>query len=173
MRRFVIILVILAAMLLSHAVAGEGDESRRGALEAEIVRLVAEKDDALRDFYAARGYRPAWQERQQVAAFAEALEILENDGLEPRDYRADRLVAEHRRLKEGNVAPTEQAGFDLQTSRLLLTALRHLQRGRLDPRRVDPEWEIPVEPARLDLAAVSRAVDGQRFEQAFGEARPD
>jgi len=66
----------------------------------------------------------------------------------------------------------EQARFDLQTSALLLTALRHLQRGRLDPHAVDPRWEIPVEPARLDLEAISRAVDGQRFGQAFGEARP-
>ncbi len=172
MRRFVTILAVMASMLMPYAVAGEGDEIQRGALEAEIVRLVAEKDDELRGFYAARGYSPAWQERQQVAAFAEALEVLDNDGLDPRDYRADRLVAEHRRLAEANAAATEQAHFDLQTSRLLLTALRHLQRGRLDPSRVDPQWEIPVEPARLDLQAISRAVDGHRFEQAFSEARP-
>ncbi len=172
MRRFVTILAIMSAMLMPHAMAGGDDDVQPDALEAEIVRLVAEKDDELRGFYAARSYRPAWQERQQVAAFAEALEVLENDGLDPRDYRADRLVAEHRRLKEGDDAPTEQARFDLQTSMLLLTALRHLQRGRLDPREVDPSWEIPVEPAQLDLEAISRAVDGQRFEQAFSAARP-
>ncbi|MBE0488682.1 MAG: L,D-transpeptidase family protein [Halomonas sp.] len=163
--------------MLSLSVGAEQPrEAPRDSLEAEIARLLAEmpagEGAELQGFYAARDHRAAWVERQQVAAFAEALETLESDGLDPRDYRADRLVAEHRRLQEANAAPAEQARFDLQTSTLLLSALRHLQRGRLDPRRVDPQWEIPVEPARLDLEAVSRAVDGQRFEQAFGEARP-
>jgi murein L,D-transpeptidase YcbB/YkuD len=166
------------ALMLSMSVGAQEAprEAPRGGLEAEIARLLAEppadEGAELQGFYAARDHRPAWGERQQVAAFAEALETLESDGLDPRDYRADRLVAEHRRLQEANAGPAEQARFELATSTLLLTALRHLQRGRLDPRTVDPQWEIPVEPARLDFEAISRAVDGQRFEQAFGEARP-
>ncbi|MGE4533565.1 L,D-transpeptidase family protein [Halomonas sp.] len=177
MRPFVTILAIMALMLSMSVGAQEAPrEAPRGGLEAEIARLLAEppaeEGAELRGFYAARDHRPAWGERQRVAAFAEALETLESDGLDPRDYRADRLVAEHRRLQEANAGPAEQARFELATSTLLLTALRHLQRGRLDPRAVDSQWEIPVEPARLDLEAISRAVDGQRFEQAFGEARP-
>ncbi|WP_302141483.1 L,D-transpeptidase family protein [Halomonas alkalicola] len=177
MRPFVTILAILALMLSMSVGAQEAPrEAPRGDLKAEIARLLAEMPAAegaeLRGFYSTRDHRAAWGERQQVAAFAEALETLESDGLDPRDYRADRLVAEHRRLQEANAGPAEQARFELATSTLLLTALRHLQRGRLDPRTVDPQWEIPVEPARLDFEAISRAVDGQRFEQAFGEARP-
>ncbi|WP_240407674.1 L,D-transpeptidase family protein [Halomonas sp. JS92-SW72] len=177
MRPFVTILAILALMLSMSVGAQEAPrEAPRGDLKAEIARLLAEmpagEGAELRGFYAARDHRAAWGERQRVAAFAEALETLESDGLDPRDYRADRLVAEHRRLQEANAGPAEQARFDLRTSTLLLTALRHLQRGRLDPRAVDPQWEIPLEPARLDFEAISRAVDGQRFEQAFGEARP-
>ncbi|WP_249322271.1 L,D-transpeptidase family protein [Halomonas sp. PGE1] len=172
MRRFVTILAVVAVMLLPPAFAEEPEAVRQDPLEAEIARQVVDAPEGLRRFYAARESRPAWGERQQVAAFAEALETLESDGLDPRDYRADRLVAEHRRLQEANAGPAEQARFELATSTLLLTALRHLQRGRLDPRTVDPQWEIPVEPARLDFEAISRAVDGQRFEQAFGEARP-
>ncbi|WP_416139891.1 L,D-transpeptidase family protein [Halomonas sp. HK25] len=172
MRSFVAILAIVALMASVSASAEALREAQQDNLEAEIARLVAEGEGELRGFYAARDHRPAWAERQQVAAFAEALETLESDGLDPQDYRADRLIAEHRRLQEANATPTEQARFDLQTSTLLLAALRHLQRGRLDPRRVDPQWEVPVEPARFDLDTMSRAVDGQRFEQAFGEARP-
>ncbi|PWV73805.1 murein L,D-transpeptidase [Halomonas sp. A11-A] len=172
MRPFVTILAVVAVMLLPPAFAEEPEAVRQDPLEAEIARQVVDAPEGLRRFYAARESRPAWGERQQVAAFAEALETLESDGLDPRDYRADRLVAEHRRLQEANAGPAEQARFELATSTLLLTALRHLQRGRLDPRTVDPQWEIPVEPARLDFEAISRAVDGQRFEQAFGEARP-
>ena len=172
MRPFVVILAVLVLMASVSAIAEQPHDAQRGSLEAEIARLVAEEEAELGRFYAARDYRPAWEERQQVAAFAEALQTLESDGLDPSDYGANRLVAERRVLHESDAALAEQARFDLQTSALLLTALRHLQRGRLDPHAVDPRWEIPVEPARLDLEAISRAVDGQRFGQAFGEARP-
>ncbi|MGJ7460173.1 L,D-transpeptidase family protein [Halomonas sp. MA07-2] len=172
MRSFVAILAIVALMVSVSASAEQPREVSLGSLEAEIARLLVEEDAELGRFYAARDHRLAWAEHQQVAAFAEALQTLEGDGLDPRDYRADRLVAEHRQLHEAGAAMAEQARFDLQTSTLLLTALRHLQRGRLDPRRVDPQWEIPVAPAQLDLESISRAVDGQRFEQVFGEARP-
>lgn len=172
MRRFVTILAVVAVMLFPPAFAEEAEAVRQDPLEAEIARQVADAPEVLRHFYAARESRPAWVERQRVASFAEALQTLEGDGLDPRDYRADALVAEQRRLEEAGAGHRELARFDLQASEVLLTALRHLQRGRLDPRDVDPEWEIPPAAPPLDLAAISRAVDGERFEQAFGEARP-
>ena len=172
MRRFVTILALVAAMLFPPAFAEEAEAVRQDPLEAEIARQVADAPEVLRHFYAARESRPAWVERQRVASFAEALQTLEGDGLDPRDYRADALVAEQRRLEEAGAGHRELARFDLQASEALLTALRHLQRGRLDPRDVDPEWEIPPAAPPLDLAAISRAVDGERFEQAFGEVRP-
>ncbi|QTF93739.1 L,D-transpeptidase family protein [Halomonas sp. BM-2019] len=166
------ILLALALMLSGPARAEEPRAAKAEPLVAEIARLVAAEDAALRDFYAARAYRPAWAERQQVAAFAEALQTLEGDGLDPRDYRPERLVAEHRRLDEAGAGVEARARLDVEASALLLTALGHLQRGRLDPRVVDPQWEIPVMPPDLDLASISRAVDAQRFEQAFAAARP-
>jgi L,D-transpeptidase YcbB len=172
MQGIVAILAVIALML-SGVVAG--DDRRMAAqdpLEVEIARLVADEPAALRDFYAARMHRPAWSERRRLAAFAESLQTLEGDGLDPSDYRADRLVAEHRRLEEQDAAVEARARFDLQATRVLLTAMRHLQRGRLDPREVDPDWEVPIEALPLDPAMISRAVDGQRFEQAFAEARP-
>ncbi|MFC2991352.1 L,D-transpeptidase family protein [Halomonas tibetensis] len=172
MRLFVPILATVVLLVSASISAEEPHDVQTGSLEVEIALLVAEQDAELQDFYAIRDYRPAWAERQRVAAFAEALQTLESDGLDPSDYRANRLVAERRRLHESDAALVELAQFDLETSALLLTALSHLQRGRLDPRQVDPQWEIPVAPARLDLDTISRAVDGQRFEQAFSEARP-
>ena len=172
MRRFVTILAIMAAMLLSLAAAEESGDARRGALEGEIARLVADEPEPLQRFYSLREYRSAWRDHQRVSDLAEALETLVEDGLNPRDYGAEQLVAEQRRLEEAGAGAEALARFDLQVSEVLLAALRHLQRGRLDPREVDPSWEIPVEAPPLDLAAISRAVDGQRFEQAFAEARP-
>lgn len=126
----------------------------------------------LQDFYAARQGRPAWQEAETVAGFAAALNGLEADGLNSLDYQPDTLVARHRHVRSAGRTPDDQARFDLQVSRVLLTALQHLQRGKVDPHHIDPDWEVPIDAPPLDLAAISQAVDAQRFEQAFILARP-
>ncbi|WP_280553727.1 L,D-transpeptidase family protein [Halomonas sp. 25-S5] len=164
-------LLLVVGMMLSMstwALAEEGEATVAGALAERL----AEEEGGLRDFYAAREGRPAWQEAETVTAFAAALRSLEADGLNPQDYRPDALVAGHRQVRAEETTPAGRARFDLQASRVLLTALRHLQRGKVDPHRIDPDWEVPIDAPPLNLAAVSRAVDAQRFEQAFALARP-
>jgi murein L,D-transpeptidase YcbB/YkuD len=134
-------------------------------------QLVAE-DETLHAFYAARDWKPAWADNRTVAALAAALHTLEVDGLTPADYRPDVLVSGYREAYGANRDPDRLARFDLQTSRVLLTAMRHLQRGKVDPYRIDTEWEVPIEAPALDPVSISRAVDAQRFEQAFAEVRP-
>ena len=163
--------VLAAAMLLSLASSALA-EAVAPSLAAVLDERLEMQEATLQAFYAARDGRPAWQEAATVAALANALRTLEADGLNPQDYRPDTLVAAHRRALDEQSPPAERAGFDLQTSQTLLTALRHLQRGKVDPYRIDPGWEVPIEAPPLDLEAISRAVDAHRFEQAFAAARP-
>jgi L,D-transpeptidase YcbB len=160
--------------------AGTGDGD---SVSQVIARLVEDEGNALQAFYEARSHRPAWHDGESVAAFAAALHTLDTDGLTPQDYQADGLVAAHREAyaeggSDGGNAGGDAGGnerearFDLHVSRVLLTALTHLQRGKVDPRVIDSDWDIPIEAAELDPTAISRAVDAQRFEQAFAEARP-
>ncbi|WP_231489698.1 L,D-transpeptidase family protein [Billgrantia saliphila] len=150
-----------------EATAGEGP-----GVTTELVRQLGDASDAVQDFYALRELRPAWQQSDAVAAFAAALHTLEGDGLTPQDYRPDGLKSGHRTAYGTSGSAAEKARFDIQATQTLLTALAHLQRGKVDPRALDTGWEVPVEKPDLDLAAISRAVDGQRFEQAMAEARP-
>ena len=179
MRVFVTIGFVLA--LVSGMAGGDQRETPAtdwaGADEVSqaITRLVESKGDTLQAFYRARSHRPAWQDGETVAAFAAALHTLDTDGLTPQDYQPDGLTAAHRQAyaegqSEGDIE--SEARFDLHASQVLLTALTHLQRGKVDPRSIDTDWEIPIAAAELDPAAISRAVDAQRFEQAFAEARP-
>ncbi|MDI5920713.1 L,D-transpeptidase family protein [Halomonas sp. LR5S13] len=164
-------LVLVVGMLLSvsgWALAEEGE----AAVVVALAERLAEEEAALQDFYAAREGRLAWQEAEAVTGLAAALRSLEADGLNPRDYRPDVLVAGHRQMRAEEQRPAARARFDLQASRALLTALRHLQRGKVDPHRIDPDWEVPIDAPPLDLAAVSRAVDARRVERAFAQARP-
>ncbi|MEQ6888806.1 L,D-transpeptidase family protein [Halomonas sp. CS7] len=164
-------LILAAAMTLSPAASALAEEGKP-SLDDLLAERLAEQELTLRAFYAARDGRPAWQEAATVAALANALRTLDADGLSPQDYRPDTLVAAHRQALAEQSPPAAQARFDLQTSQTLLTALRHLQRGKVDPYRIDPGWEVPIEAPPLDLAAISQAVDARRFEQAFAAARP-
>ncbi|MFY0990085.1 L,D-transpeptidase family protein [Halomonas sp. C05BenzN] len=163
---------LLVLFALAGPAAGQEQAEAASPLAAAIAELLAERGDELQAFYDVRDQRPAWRDSRTVAAFAAALHTLDGDGLIPGDYRPDALVAGHRQAHESEADLERQARFDLYASRVLLTALRHLQRGKLDPHDIDPGWEVPIAAPPLDLAALSRAVDAQRFEQAFAEVRP-
>lgn len=164
--------LLLAVVMMLSMSAWASAEEREAAVVGALAERLAEEKGSLRDFYAAREWRPAWQQAESVSGLVEALRGLDDDGLNPRDYRSDTLMAEYRRTRAEGKTPAERANFDIQTSRILLTALRHLQRGKVDPHRIDADWEVPIDAPPLDLGAVSRAVDAQRFEQVFALARP-
>jgi L,D-transpeptidase YcbB len=149
----------------------ETDEAT--GVTAKLARLVGSEEQRLQAFYALRDFRPAWQDVDAVAALTSALHTLESDGLRPADYRPDELRARHRAVNEQQGSPAEQAQYDLFATRMLLTALAHLQRGKVDPKSLDTGWEVPVADPDFSLAAVSSAVDRQRFETLFSEVRPD
>lgn len=162
------ILAVLLALSLAAVAVAEESEPLAGALAERLL----EEQGALRELYAVRDGRPAWQDAETVAGFAAALRTLEADGLNPLDYRPDALAAQYRQVHSAGSTADDRARFDLQASRVLLTALHHLQRGKVDPHRVDARWEVSIDAPPLDLAAVSQALDAQRFEQAFAAARP-
>ncbi|MEQ6916840.1 L,D-transpeptidase family protein [Halomonas aquatica] len=179
-----ILAVVVALSLATVALAQDGEpllvqdgqpllvEDAEPTLAGALAERLSEQEGALHDFYAARDWRSAWQDPVTLADFAAALHTLAADGLNPQDYRPDALVAAHRQVRAEASTLDDRARFDLQASRVLLTVLRHLQRGKVDPYRIDTGWEVPIEPLPLDLAAISRAVDAHRFEEAFAAARP-
>ncbi|MCS4502929.1 L,D-transpeptidase family protein [Arhodomonas aquaeolei] len=124
-------------------------------------------------FYAVRDFRPAWRRPEAVTAFTAALDTLADDGLRPADYAADRLVAAHHQAYAGEGPVDERARFDIAVTRLLLTALRHLDRGKVDPASLEADWDVPLPPFSPDVAALSDDVDALDFETAFARARPD
>ncbi|MDW5377903.1 L,D-transpeptidase family protein [Halomonas sp. HP20-15] len=162
------LLLLLACFAVSAHGSGEpGSES----IEEAIARYLPDGDRLLQEIYARDGFRPAWGDEATLAAFIDALSTLADDGLDPADYAPDTLKAEYRQA-HGTRSVTQLARFDINATRTLLLALRHLQRGKVDPYAVNPRWEVPVAEARLDPSVVSAAIDTRRFSQVFADARP-
>jgi len=133
----------------------------------------AASNDVLRPdlsaFYAARAYAPAWQEPERLAALIDALQSLAADGLEPKDYDVAQLVADQSN-GAGADGPTDQrAELDLRASQAYLLALRHLHWGRVDPHRIDPNYNFESAPS--DATAWLRSIGAFDLPEAGAIAR--
>lgn len=126
----------------------------------------------LEQLYALQQGRLFWQDELRVTTLLSLLDALEADGLTPADYRPERLRADSRQALAPGTTDAQRVRFDLQASATLLMALGHLQRGRLSPGQVYRDWEIPVAPPNLDIAAILDAIAQGQVEQALALVRP-
>jgi murein L,D-transpeptidase YcbB/YkuD len=140
--------------------------------DEDFAAYLSVETENVRAFYAARDGRFVWQHSESVAAFAAALHTLQSDGLNVADYEPGAIMARYRDLQTPSTTASDRLRFELSLSRILLTALTHLQRGKVNPYEIDSQWEIPIMARALDYQVISEAVDAQRFEQAFSLARP-
>lgn len=130
-------------------------------LRAALARIAGgktrtERDDveALRAFYAERGFEPVWVRAGRATDRAIELQVrlgeAQADGLDPRAYEvADLPPAPSRE---------EMAQFDIALSRAAATFARHLASGRVDPSSVSGYITLkPIRPdARKTLERLSR-----------------
>ncbi|WP_423823717.1 L,D-transpeptidase family protein [Salinisphaera sp. SPP-AMP-43] len=128
--------------------------------------------DQARAFYAARGFRPAWNRPETVSAFVAALYTLGDDGLAPSAYGADRLEAAYRRAYAVQRDVSARVRFDRVATRVYLSVLGDLNRGKVDPDLLKPAWGLSVERYRPDPDRLSQALDALDFERVFTNARP-
>jgi murein L,D-transpeptidase YcbB/YkuD len=125
--------------------------SRNGALVIEGQRL--RNLDALRRFYAERGFDPVWTGTSGAVPAAEGLVALlraaDQEGLNPLHYHADAI---ERRI--GSEQVTVQAELDLLIADAVMEYATDLRAGRLPPRSIAPE--LAAVPPQLDPVAVAK-----------------
>ncbi|MDC8802612.1 L,D-transpeptidase family protein [Halomonas pacifica] len=138
------------------AVIGDGVEGR----DAALVPL----DEALNG-------RLLWQDEAALGRLDRALTSLAEDGLTPAHYRADTWRQAFAALPAEDAAARERLAQE--ASRALAQALEDLARGRVDPRRLDPRWEIPLAEASLPWPAIAAALAAGRVDEALTLARPE
>jgi murein L,D-transpeptidase YcbB/YkuD len=102
---------------------------------------------ALRRFYNARAWRPAWPRNRAVELVA-AVAAAPADGLRPADYPLDSIRA---LLDRPVPSPADLAALDLLLSGTFLLYAQHVSFGRFTPWSADMMWSAA--PTGLDLAA--------------------
>ncbi|UPG87995.1 L,D-transpeptidase family protein [Luteibacter aegosomaticola] len=139
-----------------------------------LTRREAAIGQALSDFYTQRHFSPAWAEADNVDQLFTGLGSVEADGLLPQDYGLDALRNIWQAPGFKDATPEQHADFDLMATRAYMTALVQLARGKVDPTRLDPVWNI--DPLAIDpqqgLAMLETSIDQHSVGQAFAQARP-
>lgn len=120
---------------------------------------------AVQSFFEARDFRPAWGGqhcRRRLQELLLALDGAVEHGLEPEDYHRAALAR----------AAHCSATIEWLATDAWLGLARHLHGGRVDPARVEPEWNAPRR--RIDAAAaLERAIEDERVGAALLGMAPD
>jgi L,D-transpeptidase YcbB len=177
--------VILVSLYCATSDAVAQDDGVRDALKSRIVALRKTSGLEVRgsriasvivlpDFYERRGFRPAWEPRTIEQLFR-AIVDAEADGLDPNDYHQQVLT----RLR-GEVAANRQptaallADYDLLLTDALIRLGYHLMFGKVDPERIDPNWNMARQLHGFDPAVqIQKTLDAGDVYEALEREKPN
>ena len=133
------------------------------------------------EFYAARGFKPAWLERAaprpQMGDLIKALWSADHEGLDPELYNVSLLDQRRQEASRGFLSakgfePQEAGGLDVWLTYLYLQYSSDLADGLGDLSRADPAWQIRRE--KFDpRARLEAALEDNNVADSLVELTPD
>ena len=106
-------------------------------IEEEDIRAVR----ALPMFYERRQFEPVWTDPGMFSDLTKMIAASADDGLAPEDYH---LAAIHALTKSWDriTSPESRADLDIVCTDALLSLAYHTRYGKVDPERLDADWNI-------------------------------
>jgi murein L,D-transpeptidase YcbB/YkuD len=116
----------------------------------------------LQKAYSHNHYEPFWVKAKRVSEFVSQLEHCDLDGLQPSDYHLKRIKI---LLSSRNVH--DRARLDILLSDAFMLYVSHIQTGKTDPVKIDPQWHvIPTEKNPLNFLY---RVSGSSVKEIYAE----
>jgi L,D-transpeptidase YcbB len=136
-----------------------------------------ESDSLLIKTYQSRSEKPLWVKKGGLQAsgrkYLEALDEVVFDGLEKIHYLNDSLTNLITNA-EDSAEPELLANLDIAISRSFLLLASHLHTGRINPEKLDIEWEMDLKEPTEDYIEIMLSVaNGQSPKKAFDQLRPE
>ena len=125
-------------------------------------------------FYEQRQFQPAWTDPVKIKDLIQTIENIKKDGLLPDDYHRRPLQTLSQQIS-GQSPPDPQllAMRDLLLTDALVLLGYHLQIGKVDPVRLDPNWNMSAGIGAKDPATlIQEAIDSGSIYQFFADLRP-
>jgi murein L,D-transpeptidase YcbB/YkuD len=159
-----------AADAVADALSARVTDLRAGReVRVEGERIASRK--LIPDFYAQRGFRPAWTRPAQTKALLALVEQSSRHGLDPGDYH----VAALRRLADAPAAASADAVAEAELLRTdaLVRLAYHLYFGKANPRELYPDWNFTRSLGTIDpVQAVEEIVAADRLADAVERYAP-
>ena len=121
-------------------------------------------------FYSTRSFHPVWTRPLMVSELITAVEGAVDDGLDPADYH----MSEIKEFQSSPpVTPEMQARYDIFLTDAFITLAHHLRYGKVDPRSLDPDWNLIATVSRSALEyKLHNAITTERIALVLKELRP-
>ena len=126
-------------------------------------------------FYERRDFEPVWSDPGRFQELWKLIVASADDGLVPEDYHMeaiDKIAGEGDRKKN----PHSSADLDILCTDALLTLAYHMKFGKVDPERLDADWNIYEDMAELTdmLDRMEKVFEGGSgsVTRAMDEIRP-
>lgn len=118
------------------------------------------------DFYENRTFRRAWTDSMAVEALFRAINESRRDGLEPTDYHYTSLSLLQEAVARNPTDLELRSDFDLLLTDALVRLGHHILFGKVDPERLDANWNMSREIDHLDPAQLMEEAiaSGELFE---------
>ena len=128
----------------------------------------------LPEFYERRHFKPAWTATDKIDDLMRAIDDIEMDGLIPDDYHRRQLRDLSEKIEvQSPPAPQLLADRDLLLTDALVLLGYHLNYGKVDPIRLDPNWNMSARMNRRDPAAlIQEAIDSGSFYEFISDLKP-
>lgn len=165
----------LLFLLLSSVIyeAGCGGSAHKSESQATLRRIVSSKTlpgfvlrgeaeiepwKETQTFYREREFQPAWIKANWLGRKGmrpEAVELLKclrdswQEGLDPAEYPVDDLQQQFATVSHSKTPAADLASLDAKLSYTFFEYAAHLYRGRVQPKRISPAWQLGPRRKRL------------------------
>jgi murein L,D-transpeptidase YcbB/YkuD len=128
----------------------------------------------LPEFYERRHFKPAWTAKDKIDDLMRAIDDIEMDGFIPEDYHRRQLRELFKEIEiQSPPAPQLLADRDLLLTDALVLLGYHLNYGKVDPVKLDPNWNMSARMNREDPATlIQEAIDSGSFYEFISNLRP-
>jgi murein L,D-transpeptidase YcbB/YkuD len=172
--------ILLALAWLGSSAPSPSGDPLAARIESQIGRLtsgsrlviageVISSKVVLPELYRSRGFSAVWTETRDVDDLISFIRAVESDGLRPEDYHLHPIET----LRPRRDTPEQRADFDILLSDALARLGHHLYLGKVDPTRLDPDWNgRPKVTERARNEWMRNTLGSKGVRASLEEARP-